>query len=164
MMSNIEGMAKAKAMGLDLVEIAPLAKPPVCKIMNFGKYKYELKKRERKIRYQERGKGLKEIKFSPKINPHDYETKMRHIREFVVDRGKAKVTIMFRGREVVHKDLGHKLLEKLIKDLGDVAYIEQPAKDEGPNITMLFGVKPGMQSKPASHKKEEEKDAKTQDA
>lgn len=141
-MDKATAIAKAQGMKFDLVEIAPKAKPPVCKIMNYGKFKYEIHKRERKIKAQERTRGIKEIKMGIKIKPHDYDTKLKHLRRFLEEKGKAKVTVMFRGRERVHKDLGHKILQRLTEDLADVASLEAPPRDEGPNLSALFGSKP----------------------
>jgi len=127
---------------LDLVEISPHARPPVCKIMDYGKYKFEQKKKEKEAKRKQRAKqqNVKEIKFRLKIEDHDYQTKVKHIREFIEDGDKVKVWIWFRGRENLHPELGEQLAQKVIKDVSDIASVEKPPKKEGKN--MIFTLVP----------------------
>jgi translation initiation factor IF-3 len=128
----------ADEQGLDLVEIAPNADPPVCKIMDFGKYRYEQAIKAKIARKHQTTVQVKEIKFRPKIDKHDYETKKRHVIRFLESGAKVKVTIMFRGREMVHADRGLVILERLAEDLRDMAIIESHPKLEGRNMLMLL--------------------------
>lgn len=124
--------------GFDLVEIAPNADPPVCKIMDFGKYKYELSMKEKQARKHQSRVEIKEMKFRPKVDKHDYDTKKRHILRFLDAGAKVKVTIMFRGREMAHPELGLNILEKLAAELESLAIIETQPKLEGRNMHMLI--------------------------
>ena len=124
--------------GLDLVEIAPTADPPVCKIMDFGKYKYELSMKEKAARKHQSKVEIKEMKFRPKVDKHDYETKKKHILRFLDAGAKVKVTIMFRGREMAHPELGLNILERLAGELEELAIIETQPKLEGRNMHMLL--------------------------
>jgi translation initiation factor IF-3 len=122
----------------DLVEIAPLADPPVCRIMDYGKFKYEQTQKEKLARKHQTKVEIKEIKFRPKIDKHDYETKKKHVIRFLDAGAKVKVTIMFRGREMAHPELGLNILEKLAGELGESAIIETAPKIEGRNMHMLI--------------------------
>ncbi len=122
----------------DLVEIAPLADPPVCRIMDYGKFKYEQTQKEKLARKNQTKVEIKEIKFRPKIDKHDYETKKKHVIRFLDANAKVKVTIMFRGREMAHPELGLNILERLAGELGDSAIIETTPKLEGRNMHMLL--------------------------
>ena len=133
-----EALRIADDQGLDLVEIAPDADPPVCKIMDFGKYKYELSMKEKAARKHQSRVDIKEMKFRPKVDKHDYETKKRHILRFLDGGAKVKVTIMFRGREMAHPELGLNILEKLAGELAELATIETQPKLEGRNMHMLI--------------------------
>ncbi len=124
--------------GLDLVEIAPGADPPVCRIMDYGKYKYEQTQKAKLARKHQTKVEIKEIKFRPKIDTHDYETKKRHVVRFLEAGAKVKVTIMFRGREMVHAERGLAILERLADDVSDLATIENQPKLEGRNMHMLI--------------------------
>lgn len=128
----------AFAVGLDLVEIAPQAEPPVCKILDFGKYKYELQKRRNEARKKQKVIEVKEIKMRPGIDEHDYQVKMRSMRRFLEEGDKVKVTIRFRGREMVHQDLGMKVLDRVREELDDLSKIEQHAKLEGKQMVMVI--------------------------
>ena len=132
----------AQAKGLDLVEVSPTARPPVCRIMDFGKFKYEQNRKARKAKKKQHVTHLKEIKMRPKIDDHDYGFKMDHAREFLTERDKVKFTIMFRGREMAHQDIGHRLVQRIITDLGDSATVEIPARSEGRTLTMVVMPKP----------------------
>jgi len=137
-----EALTMAQEQGLDLVEVAAKSRPPVCRIMDFGKFKYEQSKKARKAKRKQHTMQLKEIKIRPKIEEHDYQFKLRHAREFLEHHDKVKVTLTFRGREMAHMELGTKLLDKFVKDLGDLANIEQHAKLEGRNMSMVMIPKP----------------------
>lgn len=124
--------------GLDLVEISPNAKPPVCKIMDYGKYRFDQMKREKEARKNQRVIQLKEVKFRPNIEEHDFMTKVNNAQHFLSDGDKVKATIMFRGREITHPELGKALLEKMTELLAEVAVIEKAPKVEGKNMTAIF--------------------------
>ena len=128
----------AEEQDLDIVEIAPLADPPVCRIMDYGKFKYEQTQKEKLARKHQTKVELKEIKFRPKIDKHDYETKKKHVIRFLDAGAKVKVTIMFRGREMAHPELGLNILERLAGELGEAAIIETQPKLEGRNMHMLL--------------------------
>jgi translation initiation factor IF-3 len=132
--------------GLDLVEIAPNAEPPVCRVMNYGKYKYEQELKAKAARKNQVKVDIKEMKFRPKIDTGDYETKKRHVVRFLEGGAKVKITIMFRGREMAHPEIGLNMLEKLAEDLKDVATVEVPPKLEGRNMHMLLAP---VRTKPA---------------
>jgi translation initiation factor IF-3 len=133
-----DALAKARELGLDLVEVSPTSRPPVCRIMDFGKYKYEQAKKARVSRKRQHQVALKEIKLRPKIEKHDYEFKKRHILEFLDHGDKVKITLMFRGREMAHADLGRKLLEQLAEDLKEMAKVEAPPRQEGRTMILLL--------------------------
>jgi translation initiation factor IF-3 len=133
-----EALRIADDQGMDLVEIAPNADPPVCKIMDFGKYKYELSMKEKAARKHQSKVEIKEMKFRPKVDKHDYETKKKHILRFLDAGAKVKVTIMFRGREMAHPELGLNILERLAGELEELATIENQPKLEGRNMHMLI--------------------------
>ena len=126
---------------LDLVEVAPGAKPPVCRIMDFGKYRYEQSKREKEARKKQRIVNIKEVKLRPNIEDHDFLVKVRNTERFLKDGDKVKVSIMFRGREIVHTQLGQKLLVKLAGEIGDLAQVERQPKLEGKNLIMILSPK-----------------------
>ena len=122
---------------LDLVEIAPTAKPPVCRIMDFGKYRYEQEKRDKEARKRQKTVDVKEVKLRPGIEDHDFNTKYKNAVRFLEDGDKVKVTIMFRGRELSHPELGELLLTKMAKQLDDICIVERGAKLEGKNMIMI---------------------------
>jgi len=124
---------------LDLVEVAPMAKPPVAKLMDFGKFKYEAAIKEREARKNQVNTVIKEIKFRPKIDPHDYATKRGHVERFLKAGDKVKVTIMFRGREQSRPELGYRLLQRLAADIGDLGFVESTPKQDGRNMIMVIG-------------------------
>jgi len=126
---------------LDLVEVSPEANPPVCKIMDHGKYKYELTKKKQEARKKQRSSQIKEIKVRPKTDDHDLATKVRHAEKFINNNDKVKVTMVFRGREFMLREQAHKVLDKVVDLTKDFAQVEQPAKFEGRVITMLLGPK-----------------------
>lgn len=141
--------------GLDLVEVQPMAKPPVCKIMDYGKFKYEKEKKAKVARKKQHVGTVKEMRFSPKITDHDYSYKIKHIREFLLDKDKVKITVKFRGREITYTDQGEQLLERLKKDCEDIARIEQEPKLEGQAMSMMLApdIKKIEQLKKAMSKK-----------
>jgi translation initiation factor IF-3 len=132
-------MELAEEAGLDLVEISPNAEPPVCKIMDFGKYKYETQKREAEARKNQKIIEIKEIKFRPGTDTHDYEVKMRSVFRFLEEGDKVKITLRFRGREMAHMDLGRALLDKIADEVKDAAKIESMPRVEGRQMVMMLG-------------------------
>ncbi|MBD3678328.1 MAG: translation initiation factor IF-3 [Rhodobacteraceae bacterium] len=142
---NVGVVTPAKAMelaeqaGLDLVEISPNATPPVCKIMDYGKFKYEQQKRESEARKKQKIIEVKEVKFRPNTDTHDYEVKMRNVFKFLENGDKVKVTLRFRGREMAHQDLGRDLLERVAEDVQEVGKVENMPKMEGRQMVMMIG-------------------------
>jgi translation initiation factor IF-3 len=133
-----EALAYAQERQLDLVEVSPTARPPVCRVMDFGKYKYEQNKKQQKARKKQHVTHLKEVKLRPKIEEHDYAFKVNHGRRFLELHDKVKFTVTFRGREMAHTDAGYRLLEKVVKDLEEVGQVENPARLEGRNLVLLM--------------------------
>ena len=133
-----EALKIAEERQLDLVEIAPQAKPPVCRIMDFGKYKYEQSKKEKEARKKQKIVELKEVKLRPNIEDHDFFVKAKNASRFLNDGDKVKATIMFRGREIVHTQLGRQLLVRLAEELKDVGNVERQPKLEGKNMIMII--------------------------
>jgi len=133
-----DALRQARDLDLDLVEVAPQADPPVCRIMDYGKYKYERDIRQKEARKKQSRVEVKEIKFRPKIDRHDYATKKGHVERFLKAGAKVKITIMFRGREMAHTDLGRKILDQLIAELGDSIVVESMPKQEGRNMIMVI--------------------------
>lgn len=140
-MSVEEALAAAQERGLDLVEVAPLARPPVVKIMDYGKFKFEQAKASRAAKKKQHVIHLKEVKFRPGIDDHDFEFKTRHAREFLQDGNKVKVTMMYRGRQMAHLGLGREVLDRVATELQDVGKIEQEPKLEGRNMSMVLAPK-----------------------
>lgn len=136
-----EALRLAEEKQLDLVEVAAQAKPPVCRIMDYGKFKYEQSKREKEAKKKQRIIQIKEVKLRPRIEDHDYSVKSKNAERFLKDGDKVKVTIMFRGREIVHTELGRTLLERLAQDLKDICIVERHAKLEGKNMIMILAPK-----------------------
>lgn len=136
-----EALRIAQEQGLDLVEVAPQARPPVCRIMDFGKYKYEQSKREREARKKQRIINIKEVKLRPGIEEHDFQVKARNALRFLEDGDKVKVTVMFRGREISHPELGEKLCWRLADQVSEIASVERPPKLEGRNMVMILAPK-----------------------
>ncbi len=129
----------AEEAGLDLVEISPNATPPVCKIMDFGKFKYEQQKRESEARKKQKTIEVKEIKFRPNTDTHDYDVKMRNVKRFLEDGDKVKITLRFRGREMAHQNLGRDLLERVAEDIAEIGKVENMPKMEGRQMVMMIG-------------------------
>ena len=133
-----QALARAQELGLNLVEVNPMAKPPVCKIMDYGRFKYEEKKKANETKKKQVVVKVKEIKLRPKTEDHDYETKVRHAREFLEEGNKAKITIMFRGREITHREIGTRVLDDVVQDLKEVAVVEQTPRLEGKQMFMIL--------------------------
>jgi translation initiation factor IF-3 len=140
-MPPFEALKMAKSQGLDLVEVAPTANPPVCRIINYGKYLYQLSKRQHEARKHQKSIGLKEVKMRPRTSTHDFETKRNKVLDFLQEGAKVKVTIMFRGREMAHRDLGFNMIERFIQEVGDAGQVEARPRLEGPNLTTILAPK-----------------------
>jgi translation initiation factor IF-3 len=137
-MSALDALRLAEEQGLDLVEVAPDAKPPVCRIMDYGKYKYQQSKRLQQAKKRQKVISVKEIKLRPKTEEHDYQFKTQHVRRFLQDGHKTKVTVVFRGREIAHTNLGLRMLDRIVTDMEDVGTVEQTPRQEGRNMTMVL--------------------------
>ncbi|MFW5722494.1 MAG: translation initiation factor IF-3 [Desulfohalobiaceae bacterium] len=140
-MPTREAVAMAGEQGLDLVEVAPKAEPPVCRIMDYGKYQYQQKKKQQEARKKQVQIQLKEVKFRPKTDEHDFQTKVRHIRRFLEGGDRCKVTVFFRGREIVHKDKGMEILTRVRQELEEIAKVDQVPKFEGRTMSMVVSPK-----------------------
>lgn len=140
-----EALAKAEEVGLDLVEVVPTSSPPVCKIMNYGKFRYDQTKREKESKKAQHQVKVKEIKLKPNIDTHDLDTKVRHARTFLEKGNKVKLSLFFRGREMMHMDHGEKVMRKVCEDLEDVATVEAPAKLLGRTLGVVLA--PGAKKK-----------------
>jgi translation initiation factor IF-3 len=141
--STSEALAYADRLNLDLVEVAPMATPPVCKVMDYGKYRYEQEQKAKEARKRQTTISIKEIKLRPKIDDHDFDTKKGHVERFLKKGDKVKLTIMFRGRELVHPHLGERLLRRMAADLADISEIESEPNLDGRNMVMMLGPKRG---------------------
>ena len=141
-----EAQRLAQERGLDLVEVAPQAQPPVCRLMDYGRFKFEALKREKEARREHNAIRLKEMKLRPKISDHDFQTKYGYVRHFLEDGDKVKLTIMFRGRELVHQEIGRALLQRLAEEVKDVAQVERQPLLEGRNMIMILNP---VQKKPS---------------
>lgn len=128
----------ARQKGLDLVEVAPTAVPPVCRLLDYGRFRYEQTKRDRESRKTQKTTTIKEVRLGPKIDPHDLQTKGNSARRFLAEGDKVKLTVRFRGREMVHPEVGQTVLERVIDELGEAATVEQPPKFEGKNMTVVL--------------------------
>jgi translation initiation factor IF-3 len=137
-MPTDKALTLADEQGLDLVEVSPTARPPVCRIMDYGKYKYEQNKKQRESKKKQHSSHVKEVKFRPKTEEHDYQFKKRHAHEFLEKGHKLKVTLMFRGREMDHQELGVRMLKRLEEDLAEVGFVERGAKLEGRFMVMYM--------------------------
>lgn len=137
--SSEEALRKAQEAGLDLVEVAPNARPPVCRILDYGKFKYEQKKRQ--SRAKTASSVLKEIRVRPKIDPHDLDIKIRKAREFLEEGHKVQITCIFRGREIVYQELGRGIIDRVVDAVADVGKVERPARLEGKRMNLLLARK-----------------------
>jgi translation initiation factor IF-3 len=157
-----DALEQARAADLDLVEVAPQANPPVCRIMDYGKYKYERAMRQKEARKKQSRIEVKEIKFRPKIDRHDYETKKGHVVRFLSAGNRVKVTIMFRGREMAHTELGKRILDRLVEDLYGLATVEQPSKLDGRNMVMVLAPTKRPATRPRTGERAEEREEVSQ--
>jgi translation initiation factor IF-3 len=133
-----DALKLAREAGLDLVEVSPFSKPPVCRIMNYSKYKYEQEKKEKEARKRQHVVKLKEIRYKPNIDEHDYRTKLNHLREFITEGNKVKISVSFRGREMAHKDKGQELIQRIIQDAVDISEIDKAPSQEGRFINLVL--------------------------
>ena len=138
-----DALRRAEEAGLDLVEISPNAEPPVCRVMDFGKYQYEESKRKHAAKRKQKQIQIKEVKFRPGTDVGDYQTKLRNLIRFLEEGNKAKITLRFRGRELAHQELGIEMLKRLENDLKDYGVVEQHPRMEGKQMVMVFNPKPG---------------------
>ncbi|MEB3101034.1 translation initiation factor IF-3 [Ferviditalea candida] len=136
-----EALQMAAELNLDLVNVAPNAKPPVCRIMDYGKYRYEQQKKEKEARKNQKIVELKEVRFSATIEEHDYQTKLRNVVKFLKEQDKVKCSIRFRGREITHADIGQKVLDRVAKEIEEVGVVERKPKLEGRQMIMILGPK-----------------------
>jgi translation initiation factor IF-3 len=149
-MALYQALDMAKKKGFDLVEVAPTAVPPVCRLMDYGKFKYEQAKKEREMRKTQKTSIVREIRLRPKIGDHDFEAKTRSVKKLLTDGDKVKITIMFRGREITHANLGWKLLEKMMESLKGTVLIEKQPQMEGSRMFMILAPLVGQPAKPAA--------------
>jgi len=147
-MKTKEALDLAKQAGLDLLEVSPNARPPVCRILDYGKYQYEQSKREKDSKKAQSASKLKEVKFRVRIEEHDYITKLRRAEDFLNHGSKLKITLMFRGREMQHQDLGFDVVNRAIKDLSHIGQADNPPKLVGRNITMTMSPLPTSKRQP----------------
>lgn len=146
-MAPAQAVAIARQRGLDLVEVSPTAVPPVCRITDYGKYQYTEQKRARQARKHQKTILVKEIKFRPKVDEHDYDFKKKHIERFIEDGDKVKAVIFFRGREIAHPEIGRRILERLISEVSEVAVAENMPRMEGNSMHVILGPRPGTGAK-----------------
>lgn len=151
-----EALRLAREKGLDLVEVAPSAKPPVCRIMDFGRFRYEQSKREREAKKKQRIVEIKEIRMTPKIDDHDYNVKAKAAERFLREGNKVKVSVRFRGREIVHTDIGKDLLADLAEAVKDVGTVERPPQVEGKNMIMILTPRQDHSAKATSTEKDDQ--------
>jgi translation initiation factor IF-3 len=152
--STADALTLARELDLDLVEVAPLANPPVCRIMDYGKFRYEEAQKAKESRKKTSHVTIKEVKFRPKIGKGDFDTKVRHMHDFLSDGHKVKVTLQFRGREMAHPELGSRILDAVLEQLGSLAKVETQARLEGRNMTMVLA----PDKKPAAKKPQDRDD------
>lgn len=136
-----EALQRAEALTLDLVEVSPNADPPVCKLMDYGKFRYQQQKRAHEAKKKQAVVQIKEVKVRPKIDEHDYQFKLKHVIRFLEDGDKAKLTVVFRGREIVHREIGEKLLARFIEDVKEIGDVEAAPKMEGRNLMAILTAK-----------------------
>jgi len=136
-----EALQMAADANLDLVNVAPTAKPPVCRIMDYGKYRYEMQKREKEARKNQKIVDVKEVRFSTNIDEHDFQTKLRNVIKFIKNGDKVKCSVRFRGREITHADIGQKVLERIAAEAGDICVVERKPKLEGRSMIMILSPK-----------------------
>jgi translation initiation factor IF-3 len=151
-MPPTQALMLAEEKGLDLVEIAAAANPPVCRIMNSGKFFYQQAKRDAEARKHQRHIKIKEVKFRPKVDEHDFAFKRRNVERFLLDGNKVKSLVIFRGREIVHSEIGREILNRLTKELGDVVLVESPPRQEGNTMVQILAPKKEAPAKPKAAK------------
>ncbi len=154
---TFEALRLARDLGLDLVEVAAHARPPVCRIMDYSRWKYEQSKRMKEARKKQKVQDVKEVKMRPAIDSHDFAVKARAAQKFLGEGDKVKATIMFRGREMAHLENGQKVLERLLEWVKDISIVERAPKIEGRNMTMILSPKPQAQTQSGTHKSANEK-------
>ncbi len=137
-MPPFEALRQARSQGLDLVEVAPTANPPVCRIINYGKYLYQQSKRQHEAKKHQKSIELKEVKFRPRTSEHDFGVKKNHIIEFLQEGNKVKATVTFRGREMAHRSIGMQMIERLIQEVSEVGIVEARPRQEGPTLTAIL--------------------------
>ncbi|MEY5059706.1 MAG: translation initiation factor [Actinomycetota bacterium] len=157
--STADALTLARELDLDLVEVAPLANPPVCRIMDYGKFRYEEAQKAKESRKKTSHVTIKEVKFRPKIGKGDFDTKVRHMHDFLSDGHKVKVTLQFRGREMAHPELGARILDAVLEQLGSLAKVETQARLEGRNMTMVLA----PDKKPPARKNQDREERTDQD-
>ena len=140
-MQTYDALRMAEDMGVDLVEVAPKAKPPVCKLIDYGKFRYQEQKRAQEAKAKQKVTQVKEVKFRPATDENDFQTKLRAVRRFLEDGDKAKITLRYRGREMAHQEFGEELLDRIKAELAEVAQVEQSPKLEGRQMIMVLGPK-----------------------
>ena len=155
-----EALRRAQSQGLNLVEVAPNVKPPVCKILDYGKYKYDMKQDAKRKKKNQVVVELKEVKWRPKVDKHDFDFKVRHVNRFLSEGNRVKCTIMFRGREMSHTEIGEDVLNRVVAQFKDKIIIDQNPKLEGRNMSMLISPKPGAFPKPQKEDKGKSKNKK----
>jgi len=160
-----EALSLAEKDGLDLVEISPQAKPPVCKIVDYGKFRYEQTKKEKESKKSQHQVKVKEIKIKPNIDIHDYNTKLKHARKFLTDQNKVRITCSFRGREMLHMELGQQVVSRFCKDLEDISQVEAQMKRMGRTVTLVLAPlsKKAINKKMTKKETKEEKHAENED-
>jgi translation initiation factor IF-3 len=156
-MPPLQALRIAEERGLDLVEVAPTANPPVCRIMDYGKYLYQLNKKLHEAKKHQKNIVVKEVKFRPNTDEHDYEFKKNHIIRFLKQGDKVKATVFFRGREIVHQSIGRALLDRLVEELSELGAIEARPKMEGPNLIAIFAPRPAAAGSTKAQKVHETK-------
>ena len=159
--STADALTLARELDLDLVEVAAQANPPVCRIMDYGKFKYEEAQKAKESRKKTSHVTVKEVKFRPKIGKGDFDTKVRHMHDFLADGHKVKVTLQFRGREMAHPELGSRILDAVLEQLGELAKVETQARLEGRNMTMVLSPDRKAAPKKSSDKEEKSSDKDT---
>ncbi len=153
-----DALQRAQDLGLDLVEVSPTSRPPVCRILDYGKFKYELQKKEKLAKKKQHSFQLKEMRFRPKIDEHDFNFKTKHVRNFIESGSKVKIFVMFRGREMAHTEYGRKVLDRVLDVLKDIANVEVAPKLDGRRMTMVISPKPDIHKK-----KKQDSDTKKSD-
>ncbi len=142
-----EALDRAESFGLDLVEVAPKSRPPVCRILDYGKFKYELSKKDKAAKKKQHTFQMKEMRYRPKIDDHDFEFKTRHVRAFVESGSKVKVFVLFRGREMAYTEHGQEILERVARELSDISSVETAPKLDGRKMTMVLAPTPEILKK-----------------